>query len=615
MNATNFSDRLSKSLSEAVLNATDNGILIVDTNRKVLQYNSRFVELFKIPPALQKSDEDKELLDFVLHQIIDPQQFIDKIRELYSQPEVESLDMIMFQDGRIFERFSRPMYLNDEVVARVWSFRDITVTENIKREFAKEIGFRKNIIQTLPDLVWLKDAEGVYLGCNKRFEQLFGASEAEIIGKTDYDFVDSELADSFKLYDKKAMYKDAPSVNEEWVTFANDGHREFLETTKIPMYNDAQELIGVLGIAHDITKSDKKLYESSQILQGIIETTLDGFWAINYQGNLLEVNSTYCQQSGYTREELLTMHISQLDATESLLEIKKRIQIIMKQKHLQFEVKHRRKDGSIWDVEVSITNLDISDGRMFAFLRDITERKKMEEALKQSEEILIINSRHAAMGEMISMIAHQWRQPLNVMGLAIANLQTKQALDLLSPTEIENRFDIILKNITYMSDTIDDFRDFFKPEQSPNQITIENVINGTLDIIGKTIEDEKITLRVQNNSHRSLQLYKNKLIQVILNLLNNAIYALISKKVKNPAISITVHETEVSATITVCDNAGGVSNEILSQLGEPYFTTKGLNGTGLGLYMSKTILEKYFNGTLTWHNQNQGVCFIIIINS
>ena len=216
-----------------------------------------------------------------------------------------------------------------------------------------------------------------------------------------------------------------------------------------------------IGIAHDTTKSDKKLHESAQILHGIIETTLDGFWVVNYQGNLIDVNSTYCRQSGYTCEELLTMHISQLDTTETLLEIEKRIQIVMKQKHLQFEAKHRRKDGSIWDVEISITSLDISDGRMFAFLRDITARKKMEEALKQSEEILIINSRHAAMGEMISMIAHQWRQPLNIMGLAIANLQTKQALNLLLPTELNNKFDIILSNITYMSDTIDDFRDFF----------------------------------------------------------------------------------------------------------------------------------------------------------
>ncbi len=360
-------------------------------------------------------------------------------------------------------------------------------------------------------------------------------------------------------------------------------------------------------------KSEEKLRESAQILQSILETTLDGFWSVDYQGNLVDVNSTYCQQSGYTKEELLTMQIFQLDAIQSLLEIEENMKMTMEQKHTQFETKHRRKDGSIWDVEISITIFNISGGRFFAFLRDITQRKKMEDALLQSEKMLMINSRQAAMGEMISMIAHQWRQPLNIMGLAIANVQTKQALNLLSTMELENKLDIISSNISYMSNTIDDFRDFFKPDQSKVQITIEDVITSALDIVGKTFQNENITITVHNNTHRSLLLYKNKLIQVILNLLNNARYILISKKIKDATISITVYETEEAITITICDNGGGISKKSLAHLGEPYFTTKELNGTGLGLYIGKTILEKYFAGKLTWHNNKKGACFIITI--
>lgn len=122
-------------------------------------------------------------------------------------------------------------------------------------ELKRQRGFLKTLINTIPDLVWLKDPDGVYLACNERFEQFFGATEPQIVGKTDYDFVDAELADSFRLHDRRAMANNGPSVNEEWIPFASDGHRELLETTKTPMLDEEGTLVGVLGIGHDITQN------------------------------------------------------------------------------------------------------------------------------------------------------------------------------------------------------------------------------------------------------------------------------------------------------------------------------------------------------------------------
>ncbi len=122
-----------------------------------------------------------------------------------------------------------------------------------RRESEKAAGQLKTLVQTIPDLIWLKDTDGVYLSCNRRFESFFGASEAEIIGKTDYDFVDQELADFFREHDRKAMAAGEPSVNQEWITFASDGHRELLETIKCPMVGRQGQLIGVLGVGRDIT--------------------------------------------------------------------------------------------------------------------------------------------------------------------------------------------------------------------------------------------------------------------------------------------------------------------------------------------------------------------------
>jgi two-component system, sensor histidine kinase and response regulator len=152
--------------------------------------------------------------------------------------------------------------------------RDITAQKLAELALVKERGILRTLIDTLPDLVWLKDVDGVFLGCNSRFEDLFGASEPEILGKTDYDFVDRALADFFRANDRKAMYADGPSVNEEEVVFASDGHRELLETTKVPMRDAHGKVIGVLGIGHDITarkQAEREIEQHRLHLQELVE--------------------------------------------------------------------------------------------------------------------------------------------------------------------------------------------------------------------------------------------------------------------------------------------------------------------------------------------------------
>ncbi|MFZ2891118.1 sensor domain-containing protein [Sulfuricurvum sp.] len=164
------------------------------------------------------------------------------------------------------------------------------------------------------------------------------------------------------------------------------------------------------SLSEVIMESDKKVRESSQILQSILETTLDGFWCVDNQGNLIDVNLAYCQLSGYTREELLEMQISQLDAIDSTLKIEERMKMIIDQKHIQFETKHRRKDGSCWDVEISITYFDIAGGRFYSFLRDITKRKNMEIALQESEQFLKQSQSNAGIGSYsLDMTTMFWK--------------------------------------------------------------------------------------------------------------------------------------------------------------------------------------------------------------
>lgn len=175
-----------------------------------------------------------------------------------------------------------------------------TSLENLIHLRTEEIAETRNqlhtLLNTIPDLIWLKDINGVYLLCNPMFERFFGATEDEIVGKTDYDFVDKELADFFRNNDKKAMQANAPSRNEEWITFADDGHSALLETVKIPMFDEHQALIGILGIAHDITehyRNEKRIRQLTQMYATLSECN----YAIVHSDTPDELFEKICESS------------------------------------------------------------------------------------------------------------------------------------------------------------------------------------------------------------------------------------------------------------------------------------------------------------------------------
>ncbi|MGD1856168.1 MAG: EAL domain-containing protein [Leptolyngbyaceae cyanobacterium] len=185
--------------------------------------------------------------------------------------------------------------------------KEIFIAENILLEFQKETDLYGIIINTLPDLIWLKALDGVYLACNRRFEDFFGASEQEILGKTDYDFIDIRLADLFQKRDQEVMLKDAPSINEEWATFANDGHCELLEIRRLPMYDDTGKLIGVLGIGHNITNrkaSEEKLQKSEERFCLAMRGANDGLWDWNLETNQVYYSPRWKSMLGYANDEL-----------------------------------------------------------------------------------------------------------------------------------------------------------------------------------------------------------------------------------------------------------------------------------------------------------------------
>lgn len=242
--------------------------------------------------------------------------------------------------------------------------------------------------------------------------------------------------------------------------------------------------------------------------------------------------------------------------------------------------------------------------------REITKRR-------EKEQLLIHQSRLAAMGEMIESIAHQWRQPLNIIGLAVADITMKRTLGVLENEEIEKNSAIINNNIAFMSNTIDDFRTFFNMDKKCVYFDPAQPIHEIFTLISEQLRYASITYRIDEQCHKEIFGVVNEFKQVILNIVNNAKDAIKSKQYPNAVekIEVTLRCDPNHLYVDISDTGGGVPPEIADRIFEPYFTTKLHNkGTGIGLYMSKVIIEQHFEGTLRVSNSDEGAIFTLTMS-
>lgn len=247
--------------------------------------------------------------------------------------------------------------------------------------------FLRTLIDTIPSLIWLKDADGVYLACNREFELFFGASEAEIVGKTDYDFVDKDLANLFRKNDLAAQTADQPHVNEEWITYASDGHRALLETTKTPMRGTDGRLIGILGISHDITQArltQASLRESEEKLRGLYELSPLGIALTDLSGKYIEFNEAFRRICGYSSEALKRLDYWALTPDRYKNQEAQQLDLLLRTgRYGPYEKEYRRADGTLVPLCLNGVLVTGSDGQRYiwSIAEDITERKRIEESL------------------------------------------------------------------------------------------------------------------------------------------------------------------------------------------------------------------------------------------
>nr|WP_321267948.1 PAS domain-containing sensor histidine kinase [uncultured Sulfurimonas sp.] len=401
----------------------------------------------------------------------------------------------------------------------------------------------KLLTQHLPDMLWVKDLDGVYLYANKAVcDGLLMAKDIdEPIGKKDIFFAQRE--------------REAHNKNPEWHTFGElcfnsdqvviennkamkfeeygnvKGELLYLEVYKAPFYDKDGNIVGTVGAGRDIT-------------------------AI------------------------------------------KKIQL---------------------DLEQSLKILDEQKEQLKLFNEQLEKRVEKEIKKQENQETLMIHqSRQAAMGEMLESIAHQWRQPLNIVGLATANIETQYVIGSLEKEDFHEKMNIVSSNINYMSETIDDFRNFLKPQRDMITFVVSKSIEEVLSILSAQFNCNNISCSVNSENEFSFYGVENEFKQVMFILFNNAIDAikieLLQNRINSGSININLSSQNNQGLVEVSDNGGGIQNGIINSIFDPYFTTKNSsNGVGIGLYLAKNIIENRMKGSLKAKNIASGSCFSISV--
>jgi len=269
------------------------------------------------------------------------------------------------------------------------------------------------------------------------------------------------------------------------------------------------------------------------------------------------------------------------------------------------------------DLEKSLGALKEQREELESFTQTLENRVKEEmEKLETQEKMMLHQSRQAAMGELLESIAHQWRQPLNIIGLATVNLETLHAVGNLSDAQFNEKIHIITSNIAYMSQTIDDFRKFLSPNKQSSRFDPNASIHNVLKILEGQLKSSKTDISLELGTNIAIYGVANEFQQVLIILLNNALDAikqqLLADTITRGKITITTQRENNTVRIEVNDNGGGIDAKSVENIFEPYFSTKSdAYGTGIGLYIAKNIIESRMQGKIGFTPIPSGTCFYL----
>ena len=472
--------------------------------------------------------------------------------------------------------------------------------------------FLRTLIETIPDLVWLKNPDGVYLACNRKFERFFNTKEKDIVGKTDYDFMSKQEADFFRKHDKAAIAKGKPVKNEEEVIYRNDGHKELLETIKTPMFDTQNQLIGVLGVARDITERkriERELRMNEARLQLTLQVANIGIWDWNIANDTWYASPIYYTMLGYkpifgrSDREIWIKRIHPEDREM----VKNKINSILnfKTNEYRYEARMKHADGSfrLHYVTGYVLERDEDDKpvHLIGLRIDITERKKAEAEKEKLQAQLIQAQKMEAVGRLAGGVAHDFN---NMLGIIMG-----QAELMLIQMDPAGPYFIGLQEIRKAAESSADLtRQLLafarKQTISPKVLNLNTVVESMIKMLQRIIGEDIHLVWSPGKKPWKISMDAGQIDQILVNLCVNARDSI-------TGVGKIIIETENCTldadycidhagfipgdymTLAVSDSGCGMEPDILNNIFEPFFTTKDEEkGTGLGLAMIYGIVKQ-----------------------
>ena len=348
----------------------------------------------------------------------------------------------------------------------------------------------------------------------------------------------------------------------------------------------------------------KMLVHSEKIYSNLYNNSPDMYLSIDANdAKVITCNKTLLDKLGYLEEEVIGQEFFNLYHPDSIDDIHKLFYSFKEDVTVDNEeLRLKPKDRSKIYILFSVSSVKDSDGNILHFhttMRDITEKKEHEQQIKENENLLFQQSKMASMGEMMGNIAHQWRQPLSTITMSSANMRASVELEEeLTGDDIVGFTKNIEDQCQYLSKTINDFRHFFMPNKEKNEFNLKDTIDRTIQLVSASLKTHEIKV-IEDVSDIKIEAFENELTQALLNIIKNAKDILLTLESTRRLIFIKVYEKDNMAYIEIKDSGGGVSKDIIDRVFEPYFTTKHKDqGTGIGLYMTESIITKHLNGKI-----------------
>lgn len=477
------------------------------------------------------------------------------------------------------------------------------------------------------------------ISCNRSFTEILDYSDMEIVEIRLTDLIDKEeieeVAEGISLLKDRVI----DAYKTEKVMQKRDGSSVWVEFNASIFYDKNVTAKYIIFIIQDISRrkeAEKSLLDVSMQQSAILNNSLIGIMKVRAR-KIEWINKAYEEMFGYSDAELEGKSTRVLHPSEEeYLRFGREVDNYEKMLHdgfVQTEVEMLKKDGTtIWvDISGKLISNDVTSSSIWV-INDVTEKKKAQDGLIylninlesrvveetqrriEQERLFMQQGRMAAMGEMIGAIAHQWRQPLNIVALIVQNICADFDDGILTKEDMNGYTESVIGQLQHMSTTIDDFRNFFIVDKRNAEFEPCRQIAAVLQLVNAQMKANNISINLIRGRSAMACGVPNEFSQVMLNLISNSKDAFIANEVVAPMIEITIDYEEPNIIVKLRDNAGGIADEIAGKVFDPYFTTKKKElGTGIGLYMSKMIINDHFGGSLSFENKGGGVEFMISI--